>query len=463
MKRFVLSLLAVIIIFCLFGCSQTKTIQRLGEEVYVYENIEIPSALGKPKIKADELREKKKKDAKDMADEINTYADALIFMENKSSKGSGKRLFINNLITLLSGDYEETDSIILFNTDKYDRDISYYLLSIKNDGKYYLLDPFSVLEEKYQWLEGYDLEKGSFDSKEELMNAINSGCPYDFIRTIYTPKDADGNPLAIRIKNNDVFYSIYGFDFLLDYGLPEPNEESIEKLIDHANNGDYKTIKETIKTIPDAVVFMKKYGFKSSKMDSLEETSEYSGADVGNIFYYNDRFTYTISGVESLIVKEGQCTSTSTLFKYLLDDDYEEFGYVNMWGINNQTHDGFDGHAINYFKNNDTYYLVSPSYYLTGDGAWEAYKKLWHGCETAEEMMQNLYDSSYPNGKQVMSLAYCYDGIYCVGTINGRGENCTVLVPTGSEVKACIGRNYDFAQPKHPTSQDYVIGVEIKN
>ena len=62
-----------------------------------------------------------------------------------------------------------------------------------------------------------------------------------------------------------------------------------------------------------------------------------------------------------------------------------------------------------------------------------------------------------------MSLAYTYDGVYCVGDINGRGENCTVLVPTGSEVKACIGRAYDYAQPKHPTSQEYVIGIEIKN
>ena len=462
MKRLILSLLAVFIITCLFGCSQTKTLQRLGEEVYVYEDIEIPSALGKPKLKANELREKKKA-AKDMADEINTYADALIFMENKSSKGSDKRMFINDFITLLKSDYEETDSIILYNADKYGREISYYLLSIKANGKYYLLDPFSVLDEKYQWLEGYDLEKGSFDTKEELISTVNNACPYDFIRSSYAPKDANGNTLATKVIDGNIFYSFCGFDFLLDYGLPELDEESIEKLINTANNGDYEAVKKIIKTIPDATAFLKEYGFKASNRDSLVETDEYGGGDVGNIDYHDDVFFYTVSGVESLIIKQGQCTSTSTLFKYLFDDDYEEVGYVDMWCTSNETPDGFDGHAISYFKNDGKYYLVSPSYYLAGDSAWEAYKKLWHGCETAEEMIQQLHDSSYPVGKQVKTLAYCYDGVYCEGTINGRGENCTVLVPTGSEVKACIGRKYDFEQPKHSTSQDHVIGVEIKN
>ena len=463
MKSLIKSLLTVFMIACLFGCSQTKTLQRLGEEVYVYAGFEIPSALGKPGFKVDELKEKRRKDVKDMADDISNYADALVFMENKSSKGSDKGMYVNSFITLLNGDYVEIDPIVLYNADQYDRDISYYLLSIKVNGKYYLLDPFSVLDEKYQWLEGYDLEKGSFDSKEELMDAVNSGCPYDFIRSFYTPKDADGNPLAVKMQDDDLFYSFNGFDFLLDYGLPKLDKEDIDDLMNTLNSKDYEAVKNKIETIPDAIAFVKKCGFKASKMSSLVETDEYNGGDVGNICYRDDNFFYTISGVESLILKEGQCTSTSTLLKYLLDDDYEEFGYVNMWCESKDSPDGLDGHAINYFKDNGKYYLVSPSYYLCGDNAWESNKELWHGFESAEEMVQKLNDSYYPIGKQVMSLAYTYDGVYCVGDINGRGENCTVLVPTGSEVKACIGRAYDYAQPKHPTSQEYVIGIEIKN
>lgn len=150
MKRACLLILSILLTLCLFGCSQTKTLQRLGEEVYVYADFEIPSALGKPGFKVDELKEKRRKDVKDMADDISNYADALVFMENKSSKGSDKRMYVNSFITLLNGDYEEIDPIVLYNADQYDRDISYYLLSIKANGKYYLLDPFSVLDEKYQ-------------------------------------------------------------------------------------------------------------------------------------------------------------------------------------------------------------------------------------------------------------------------------------------------------------------------
>lgn len=47
------------------------------------------------------------------------------------------------------------------------------------------------------------------------MDAVNSGCPYDFIRSFYTPKDADGNPLAVKMQDDDLFYSFNGFDFLL--------------------------------------------------------------------------------------------------------------------------------------------------------------------------------------------------------------------------------------------------------
>ena len=463
MKRLVLSMLAVFIITCLFGCSNTKTLQRLNEEVYVYEGLEIPSALGKPKLKADELREKKKKDAKDMADDINTYADALIFMLNKSSKGSDKKMFINSFITLLSNDYEDVDSLILYNTDKYDRDISYYLLSIKAKGKYYLLDPFSALDEKHQWLEGYDLEKGSFDSKEEMANAVNSSCPYDFIKSFYTPKDADGNTLSLTIKNNDIFYLDRSFYFLVDYGYPELSSSDIDSLIIEANNGNYSEVKKKITNVFDAFNFLKKYGFKSTGMNNIVTDSEYDGPDVGNIVYRDDRLVYTVSGVESLILKEGQCTSTSTLFKYLLDDDYEEFGYIEMWCESKESHDGFDGHAIVYLKNNGKYYIVSPSYYLAGDGAWEGNLDLWKGTETLEEGIQKMHDSYYPIGKQVMTIAFTYDGIYCIGSENGRDENCTVILPTGSDVKVCLGRKYDFVEPKHPTSQEHIIGVKIKN
>ena len=262
--------------------------------------------------------------------------------------------------------------------------------------------------------------------------------------------------------NGEKSYKYKDYFYLIEYGTPKLTDNNIEKLIDSANNGDYETIKNTIETIPDAVAFMKANGFKPSQRNSLISTSEYGGGDVGNILYYDDIFFYTISGVESLIVKIGQCTSTSTLFKYLLEDDYEEFGYVNMWCSSDKTSDGIDGHTINYFKDNGRYYLVSPAFYLADDGAWEVYEELWCGFENVEEMMQKLHDSSYPVGKHVMSLAYTYDGIYCIGSINGRGENCTVIVPEGSDVKVCIGRAYDFAKPKHQTSQDHIIGVQTK-
>ena len=364
---------------------------------------------------------------------------------------------LNDEGKLLDNDYEAIENIYVMLEDEIKN-----VFSIRTNDRYYLLDPLSNYRGDNEWLQGYKLDEGSFDSKEELLDALLSGYPKSkVVDVFYTPQDPDGKELDLVYKDKELTFKYKGWDYLLGYGLPALNENEINELISAAEKGDYDEIKKRITTVADMICFLKRNGFKAAGRDSIVWTNNYDGADVGNIRYHDDNLNYTISGKESLMVNEGQCSSTATLLHYLLADDYEEVGYVPITFVSKD--DGrLDGHVINYIKNDGKYYLISPSYYLTGDNAWKEFAELRNGYSSLEEAMGYLLDSNYPNGKVISTAAYVYDGIYVSSDIREKDRVSKRFFPEGSDVKVCLGSDYDFLTPKHPTDQDYILGVTIK-
>lgn len=453
-KIIVLLLLVVLLSSC--ATKKLKTEERLGEEVYIYEGMQIPTILGEPQLKPSSLAEKKKNTAADVKDEITTYADAMVFLKNKTFGTNGKNV-VTNLCTLIENDYEEIEPVVVVVGDQLQ-----YVVSIKTNDKHYLLDPLSDYLGNQQWLQNYKLEKGSFDTKEELIAMLSNAYPQSGVTNVFcAPHDPERNELDFNYIDGEFNYNYKNWDYSFGYGFPVLTEKEIDELLIEAEKGNYDEIRNRITTVPDMIYFLKRYGFKQTGMNNITKTDTYSGADVGNIMYYDDRFCYTISGRELLMVNEGQCSATATLLCYMLTGDYEEVGYVPIVFVSKD--DGvLDGHVINYIKNNDKYYLVSPSYYLTGDGAWKNQAVLRKGYDTIEEAMNQLLASSYPNGQVISTAAFIYDGIYVCWDDRRSDKVAYRLFPEGSVVKVCFGSDYGFGMPKHPTDQDYILGVTIK-
>lgn len=298
-----------------------------------------------------------------------------------------------------------------------------------------------------------------------LLSAV--GCKQDNVQTRLneeTPVSPDGTPLSLINNEGELVYTYNGFEYNANFGYYNLSDKDIDILITEYNNGNFELIKEKITTIPDMVYFLKQVGFKGAGTNNIKKTEAYDGPDVGNICYYDDIFIYTLSGKELLMVKEGQCSATTTLFKYLLENDYDEIGYVILNFLSMDTGGrNIDGHAINYIKTNEKYYLVSPSYYLSGDSAWEQHNELRKGYSSLEEAMDILNNSDYPNGQVISSAAFTYDGIYLISDSRNKNQIVKRTFPEGADVKVCLGSAYDFATPKHPTDQNYILGIEFKS
>lgn len=464
-KTIILS--ALLIVLC--ACAPTQqennleetTLQyekRLNEEVFVVENRQIPLALKEPQHNIEYFENRKDTDVEGMADEISTYADALLYLLGKDYNGREEELTYV-FAMLLEKDYEEIRVIRIYVQNEY-----HFVLAIKANNKYYLMDPPSDYNGRNYWLENYSCEEGAFNNIDELISTLYEAYPINGVDSVIcVPKEPDGKKMELIDNANEPVYEYKGHDYYLGYGAPLLSDEEINELVKEYQKGNYDLIKDKISTIPDMVYFCESIGFKSAGWNNIVSTSNYSGPDVGNIVYNDDIFCYSLSGKEILMLNEGQCSATATLLDYLLKDDYDEVGYVAINFLNNDNGGKtIDGHVINYIKNEDSYYLISPSYYIAGDNIWEKDYDFKGGFSSLEEAMEKLNASDYPNGKVVATAAFEYDGIYMASDNRSSNKITNRVFPEGADVKVCLGTKYSFSKPKHPSNQDYVLGVVLK-
>ena len=475
-----------VLLFCLFGCSSSDTkgdsqthtpdypvSEKNGEQIYTFRMFEIPVALGYPQIEQKDIGNIS---SEDINKSINTYADLLnyiVFSEKEDNKFS-----IQRAATIISeGEYDDVGIISLEFSNEY-----YRLMYIKTNGKYYPIDYKSQAgSASTKWLAHFEEDNYVSENLEEVIAKLSENFPYknnygeykgyETYSTSYTLIKAPNGEELIRTNrfNEDMIYYA-DYELPLGLGLPKLTENEIDDLITRVNNGDYECVLDEISTVPDLVMFMRKAGFESrGHDDSIVRTNLYNGADVGNIVYYDDSFMYTISGMESLIIKKGQCTSTTAFFNYVLFGDYEEFGYVNLTNYSDDPQmNGYDGHVFAYIMNNDKYYLIDPANYDDGGTEWMyRFDGEKASSDSIEELIECVYHSTYPSGAKTASVvAFVYDGLYARKLVFSGNKtdasNNVFIMPEGAELKVCIGCKYDFGKPKHPTSHDIILGVELK-
>ncbi|MBQ1566319.1 MAG: hypothetical protein IIZ80_00340, partial [Erysipelotrichaceae bacterium] len=74
----------------------------------------------------------------------------------------------------------------------------------------------------------------------------------------------------------------------------------------------------------------------------------------------------------------------------------------------------------------------------------------------------------YPRGlKTATVVAFVFDGIYArkyvfSGDRYDASKN-KMIMPTGAELKVCIGCEYGYEDPGHPTTFDHIIGVQLRS
>ena len=182
-------------------------------------------------------------------------------------------------------------------------------------------------------------------------------------------------------------------------GLPMLTDEEIDALL--AEN-DPRKVKDTITTLADFVNYCYRGEFIFG-----DEPICFAEAGVGA--------ETTCSGYQTLQRRIGVCSSMSSCLHYVLDEDYDEVGYVSI-----------NHHAMVYILCDGLYYLVNPVEYVFMGKDWTT---KWLGQlpsgKYCSSNFQDIADSLY--GEEIgETITYVY-------TCTGPGDFTVMTSPLGTE------------------------------
>lgn len=327
-KRMIAMLLAAVMVLSLVGCG-ADTLEETSEEAPIVIKVEELLAEG---------------DFEKICNEVTTIAECQqVILSSGIEKGSGedvktafteKNLRPKKIIELccmmLDGDYEEVGCISTMPRDKY------FFLCVKKDGNYCLYDVLGFFLP-----ETTNLSCLTQSEVIEDVLAIAADLRADF-EASYEPYE------VLNAPNGDVVletttcgvptFSYAGTTIPVGLGLPKLTDEEIDALL--AEN-DPRKVKDTISTLADFVNYCYRGEFIFG--DGLIFLIDKNGWVVQT----------TSSGYQTLQMRMGQCASMSSCMRYVLDDDYDETGYVVI-----------DQHLMAYILCDGLYYLVNPVEYV---------------------------------------------------------------------------------------------------
>lgn len=300
---------------------------------------------------------------------------------------------------------------------------------------------------------------------------------------LWTFVSPDGKTLSLTDRLGEKVYTYKGVQIPAGLGAPVLTDAQIDELIsiveaerskklEDVNIEALNQVKEKITTLADAVAYLKKSKFAFTTKEVVSEAG-ISGPDVGNIGFWGYQdiyevniFSHTISGAQSLLLNEGQCSSMTSMMAYLLADDYEEFGYIKLSNEPRNSSEEYGGHAMAYIRNNGKYYLVNPaSYGGAMDKLWlNSYQSKKGSSDSIEELAKELYDSRFSYCTLSKVLCFTYDETFCVGSRNGyqNDPGVPLTLPTGAEVKAAVNCEYTFEDPIHIITQETLLPITQK-
>lgn len=166
-KRCIALVLCLLTLAALAGCgASAKAVTSNGVECYRVDGVCYPAVFGEPQLTGEEITALLDGgDTAEMAATVSTVPDALRLLKARQQdsedidsqdvettllRGSNQpRGWVDALLYLLTGDYEESGRIDLFAPDNY-----YCFCAIKQDGLYYAFDPFEIRGDRWLVLSG---------------------------------------------------------------------------------------------------------------------------------------------------------------------------------------------------------------------------------------------------------------------------------------------------------------------
>lgn len=460
--------------------------EKYGTKIYTYKGFEIPVALGYPKITDEQMSE-----IDDMSAplKITTYADALVYLYNNlygvyaptpinrmanDGEITGAK-FMNDYCQLLFGDYKEVYNIYNITNGPVGGKggCTFFLVLKAQDNKYYWLDWYQqVIFGDKKWLGKYiDNEftgdKYCFDSIDELCQAmkdpsINAALEYHvdlntFKPDVYLLADEsyaellkketqiitlpDGEEVQTYYKFGAECYKYCGTDVPVELGLPKLTTKEIDELI---TSKDYERIKDEITTYADMALYClrAKYRFTSIEQEDL----------IGFQKATSDNWFNILPAKQTMAYKFGSCTTATNLFNYLLKDDYDELGIVQI-----RYKEG-GGHTQAYLKSNGKYFMVNPSSTFFMDPANTTRLDLWmkeydmydvaYG-DSLQEIIDGLVNSKNPGTPHVtvdqIYIVYTdYDFVYKADRYYSYPEDFEASVVYGSDIAGVATPSIDY-------------------
>lgn len=343
---------------------------------------------------------------------------------------------------LIADDYEDVGLINLMKRKPehregfYDESAyfgNYFICYVKQDGVYYPVDYFNILDNWTSWTLLPDSDCYSSKDLDDLCKRMGASFPHH----------ADGSKQEYWETTSYMYHQgtkmIPVSEFLIPEGLGYPvlSDEEIEALVKET---DYEIIAEKITTLGDALHFY-------DKLRLVQPTYRNSNGHQG--------FEYFQSAWQVLKDKTAYGMSAASLTRYLLKEDYDEIGYVFAQTTNMST-------PMMYIYEDGLYYLLCPDTYTT-----EPREDLWIewpgviGCAEdfqiiADSIVEHCWFMSPAHCEQVKSLyRFRAEGDYILGMVRD-GSRC---FPVGTDVTAYYAPEPVFAE----TTLDWQSQTRIDN
>lgn len=374
-KRCIALVLCLLTLAALAGCgeSSAKAVTSNGVECYRVDGVCYPAVFGEPQLTGEEITALLDGgDTAEMAATVSTVPDALRLLKARQQdsedidsqdakttllRGSSQpRGWVDALLYLLAGDYEESGRIDLYSSSNY----SAYA-AIAQDGLYYAFDPFEIRGDCWLVLSGENYVNAD---AQKLADMLRTAC--GFSTSAYT---ANAYPVLSKEEQEQ----------RKAFEQREYTDEEIQALADAGIS--FAEACEKISTVADAAQFLEARGYSFAPDDA---------------------------GIEAALryqLNSGACVGTSALFGALLNGDYDEVGYVYVFWLESE-------HVFNYVKQDGVYYACDFIYGPVTQSVTDARRS---SIRYSGESLSGLFDAyAQQEGSDIgNAVAIMYTTAYC--------------------------------------------------
>lgn len=331
MKRLLAMLLAAVMLLSLVGCGASGDPTEAKNGFYEVCGVYYPEELGAP-VLGEAVAELEVSEA---AEQITNVGDAIYYLQTTDAHNG---LFIE----LIADDYEEIGEIHLSRADSPSHD--YAVIYIKSAGHYYPFD-FGELAHIHTSRKDYV----SDSDLEALCKKLGAAFPrpagvkmnYRAGKLYQDDVAASDSNLSIEVSSEE---SNTGGEYFSNYGIPKTfgvAQYSAEE-IRAMKNYSAEELQTAISTIADMVQYIIENDYGDSPVTPYDLHFNCGGYD----------WSVNKSPNGALLSQSNSCGAISNLARFVLEDDYDEEGYVG-WLDRFTDNGGGGGHVFNYFKQGD--------------------------------------------------------------------------------------------------------------